>query len=258
MVSNTESYSSAYDDHSSDEYPPDWQARRKRVLKRDNSTCQRCGVRSTRVDDVRLDVDHIIPKSDGGSHALHNLQALCPSCHAEKHSVNRKLEQRARTYESRNRGPLWLRALRIILVIPIALGLLSESEDQTVSDEHGRELSPLSLHEAKNRPEDTGVTVEVTVESLWESDSDSVHQLGEVSDLHTGEPKVRFVIWDGHGHQSLQEGGQYRFIGAKTNSYQGDFQLVVDRWTSIRLIDVMRERKHSLKHIFSLFCPHVG
>ena len=29
-------------------------------------------------------VDHVIPLHDGGDNSIHNLQALCPNCHAEK------------------------------------------------------------------------------------------------------------------------------------------------------------------------------
>ena len=32
----------------------------------------------------RIDIDHIIEKSDGGGEELSNLWALCPNCHVKK------------------------------------------------------------------------------------------------------------------------------------------------------------------------------
>lgn len=45
-----------------------------------NSRCLKCGV----VD--RLELDHVIPLSQGGDHALWNAQILCRSCNASKGS----------------------------------------------------------------------------------------------------------------------------------------------------------------------------
>jgi len=65
-------------------YPPDWERRRRRVLTRDDYTCQTCGDRGGPYGDVELHVDHILPKSRGGSHREENLQTLCRSCHDGK------------------------------------------------------------------------------------------------------------------------------------------------------------------------------
>jgi HNH endonuclease len=53
------------------------------VLARDNWTCGSCG-RSTRQDGVLLEVDHILPRSRGGTDALDNLQTLCKKCNVGK------------------------------------------------------------------------------------------------------------------------------------------------------------------------------
>lgn len=55
---------------------------RKRILSRDNHTCQKCGVH--RSDNVRLEVDHITPVAEGGTDAEENLQVLCSRCHRRK------------------------------------------------------------------------------------------------------------------------------------------------------------------------------
>lgn len=49
-----------------------------KVLKRRQPTCTRCGT----ADD--LSVDHVVPKSAGGTDDPSNLQVLCRSCNSAK------------------------------------------------------------------------------------------------------------------------------------------------------------------------------
>ena len=56
-----------------------WKDQRIRVLKRDNYTCAYCGLDANQVD-------HIIPRSAGGSHDLDNLVACCKPCNTRKGS----------------------------------------------------------------------------------------------------------------------------------------------------------------------------
>jgi hypothetical protein len=53
------------------------------VLARDKWKCLSCG-RSSREDGVLLEVDHIIPRSKGGSDDMTNLQTLCKKCNIGK------------------------------------------------------------------------------------------------------------------------------------------------------------------------------
>lgn len=232
MPGGNQDYAPRYDEYPSEEYPPDWQSRRQKVLRRDGFICQECGVRSTRVDDVRFDVDHIVPKSDGGSHALENLQTLCPSCHAQKHSGNRRLGQRARKYKRRNRASVVVRVVRLLLW-PLRAVIGMTGGDETILDNYGRRLRVRSLAECASLPESRGVTVEVRVTELWDSNSDSVRQMGRIADGHT---EARFVVWEGDGHSRLRPGRRYRLVGAKTNQYNSDFQLVVDGKTAIQSV----------------------
>ncbi len=57
-----------------------WRVLRMRVLHRDNFRCQNidCGKAG------RLEVDHIIPLSQGGREHTDNLQTLCRDCHIRK------------------------------------------------------------------------------------------------------------------------------------------------------------------------------
>lgn len=68
------------------EYPEDWDARRKEVLERDSYECQECGA-----TDTTLQVHHLTPISEGGSHDTANLTTVCRSCHAAEHPTRVKL-----------------------------------------------------------------------------------------------------------------------------------------------------------------------
>jgi len=59
-------------------------AMRFEVLSRDNFTCQYCG-RSVKEHNVALNVDHIVPKKQGGTDALSNLITSCFDCNIGKH-----------------------------------------------------------------------------------------------------------------------------------------------------------------------------
>jgi len=57
-------------------YDRKWRMNRARFLKA-HPTCVVCGKPAT-------DVDHIIPRREGGTDQWHNLQALCHECHSSK------------------------------------------------------------------------------------------------------------------------------------------------------------------------------
>ena len=68
-----------------DDYPSDWNKRRKLVYRRDNYQCQRCGRRGGSRGNAELHAHHIRPKSKGGSHQLTNLTTVCQQCHSNIH-----------------------------------------------------------------------------------------------------------------------------------------------------------------------------
>src|SRR5262245_53856847 len=57
--------------------PPISRELRSQILQRDGYRCRMCGVSAQDGDDVRLEVDHIIPRSAGGTNDESNLQTLC-------------------------------------------------------------------------------------------------------------------------------------------------------------------------------------
>lgn len=58
---------------------------RFKVLARDNFTCQYCG--RTPQDGIKLEVDHIYPKSKGGKLEINNLITACETCNVGKCDV---------------------------------------------------------------------------------------------------------------------------------------------------------------------------
>lgn len=65
-------------------YDAAWDKKRKRILSRDKGLCQVC-LRAGKYRPARQ-VDHVVPKFEGGTDDDGNLQSICPDCHAEKTS----------------------------------------------------------------------------------------------------------------------------------------------------------------------------
>ena len=70
---------------------------RQNVLMRDNYTCQICG--ATVKDGAKLEIDHIIPVSKGGTNDENNLQVLCQQCNREKHNRTDLLHDKLKLIE---------------------------------------------------------------------------------------------------------------------------------------------------------------
>lgn len=57
----------------------EWIETRQRIFKRDNYTCRYCSIRGG-----RLECDHVVPVSRGGSHEDDNLATACFTCNRSK------------------------------------------------------------------------------------------------------------------------------------------------------------------------------
>jgi 5-methylcytosine-specific restriction endonuclease McrA len=57
---------------------------RQYVFERDDFQCQNCGRSTLHDPTVKLNVDHIIAITKGGSDDLSNLQTLCSRCNQQK------------------------------------------------------------------------------------------------------------------------------------------------------------------------------
>jgi len=76
---------------------PDVSPRVARLLKRQHGKCSACGLFFA--DGNRMEVDHIVPRSCGGSHGSDNLQLLHRHCHARKTASDAR---RSGTYDKRH------------------------------------------------------------------------------------------------------------------------------------------------------------
>ena len=68
-------------------YGAEWRKLRARVLSRDKGLCQVC-LKSGKYTPAK-EVDHIVPKSQGGTDDINQLQAICVSCHRAKTASER-------------------------------------------------------------------------------------------------------------------------------------------------------------------------
>lgn len=65
-----------------------WRRKRERILKRDHGLCQPCQRNDTFT--LATQVDHVIPKADGGTDDDSNLQSICGPCHDAKSKAEAK------------------------------------------------------------------------------------------------------------------------------------------------------------------------
>jgi hypothetical protein len=79
-------------------YGPEWDRLRETILQRDEYLCVAC--RKTGVLTAARTVDHILPKSEGGSDDPANLQSLCKPCHEAKTAA-----ENAARWGKRDKGP---------------------------------------------------------------------------------------------------------------------------------------------------------
>ncbi len=75
---------------------------RRNLFKRDHGTCQYCGVRP---GSAELTIDHVLPRSLGGTSRWDNCVLACVSCNSRK--ANRTPEQAHMTLRKRPVRPSW-------------------------------------------------------------------------------------------------------------------------------------------------------
>jgi 5-methylcytosine-specific restriction endonuclease McrA len=57
-------------------------SRRRRLVAQNGPYCQLCG---RHLRDHEMTLDHIVPRSEGGSHARSNLRLACHACNHGRH-----------------------------------------------------------------------------------------------------------------------------------------------------------------------------
>lgn len=212
-------YSEKYDDWSKG-YPPDWGERREKVLNRDNYRCQSCEEKFVPENQVKLDVDHEIPKSDGGSHSLDNLQVLCRQCHSAKHPNNRKLSRRAdRSSDLITVFLLWF--LRLVF-------REDGGTEEALIEVQGISNISIAYERAHLAAE---------VDQLWTPNNDAIQQVGL---LRNNDEVMKFISWKQDDVNQVREGKIYRIEYASIENYKGKYdgntQLKLDNYTEIEPI----------------------
>lgn len=103
------------------EYPDDWDQRRRNVYRRDDYTCQNCGIRGGKHGNAELHAHHVVPKSKGGVHDDSNLVTLCDGCHDAVHKPH-KFASTAFIEDAEAEipslwGSWWIQAVLLILTV---------------------------------------------------------------------------------------------------------------------------------------------
>jgi len=82
---------------------------RENVYRRDNYTCQYCGIEAAKAGkNVRLTIDHILPQCKGGPNTFENTVAACSECNNWKDSMSVKEFCRVKGFKVPHpRTPYW-------------------------------------------------------------------------------------------------------------------------------------------------------
>jgi RNA-directed DNA polymerase len=80
------------------------------LLKKQKGKCTHCGL--TFRDGDKLEVDHIIPKSQKGKNSYDNLQLLHRHCHDTKTAEDIRIEVKRRNQEQMMTKSIWERGLK--------------------------------------------------------------------------------------------------------------------------------------------------
>jgi len=86
-------------------------ALRWQVLERDNFTCQYCGQHAP---NVQLEVDHVIPVSEGGDNSLDNLKTSCYACNRGKSGLSIIRKRRGTVNKTRIIAPARDSMMRLV------------------------------------------------------------------------------------------------------------------------------------------------
>jgi len=73
------------------------------VHKKQDYTCQYCGVKCNPAGDRKITIDHVIPRSAGGTNALDNLVSCCSLCNTLKAGDNLDLFKQKLLYGKKKR-----------------------------------------------------------------------------------------------------------------------------------------------------------
>ena len=76
------------------------------------------------------------------------------------------------------------------------------------------------------------VTVQGTVQTLWEPSSSAIQQVGLIAD---DSGKIKFTCWEKSGQTVVREGQTVRFRAAAKNWYEGRCSIALTGWSRVEL-----------------------
>ena len=106
-------------------------SRKEAVLNRDNYTCQLCGKKH-----IRLEVHHIIFKSNGGTDDENNLITLCETCHKGIHDGTIKLDKKPKKMNLKHATHMSIIRSQLLKAYPEAietLGFVTKTNRENLS-----------------------------------------------------------------------------------------------------------------------------
>jgi 5-methylcytosine-specific restriction endonuclease McrA len=109
----------------------EYSSRKEAVLNRDNYTCQLCGKKH-----IRLEVHHIIFRSNGGTDDENNLITLCETCHKGVHDGNIKLDKKPKKMNLRHATHMSIIRSQLLKAYPEAietLGFVTKTNRENLS-----------------------------------------------------------------------------------------------------------------------------
>ncbi|MCU4800250.1 DNA-binding protein [Halobacteria archaeon HArc-gm2] len=87
---------------------------------------------------------------------------------------------------------------------------------------------PINQVEWADRP---GVSVEGTIETLWEPSDSSIAQVGLIAD---DSGRIKFTVWEKSNLPKVREGDTVTFINASKNWYEGRCSIALTGWSMVR------------------------
>lgn len=203
-------------------YPSDWDSRRKKVYRRDNHRCQKCGARGGRRGNAELHAHHKTPKADGGSHRLRNLTTVCKQCHADihGHGVGGRTSRGGSPDQSDEIDPV-ATAISVLLVglivfLYITHGAVQQTlpAGQTVSEEYTLDYgSNTEDPDGRGRDIEYDVGAPITIQ----------YQLSDNVISETGETQLTVTI---HNPSNNYLRGQLDVIGRSSYALKGSLGTV--------------------------------
>jgi hypothetical protein len=137
------------------------------VLDRDSHTCRHCKGKSR---DSRLEVHHIVFRSNGGSDEAENLITLCKTCHDKVHAGDIKLKGGKAKGQLRHATQMNMIRKQLLLIYPEAeetFGFVTKEHRQLMGLPKEHACDAIAIASLDNIEKDGLLSIEVKARLLW-------------------------------------------------------------------------------------------